>query len=717
VYATAERLPFADDSFDVVSVCEVLEHLQKPENALDEALRVASRAVVVTVPNEWDWTQRLSPFAHGGHVRFYDDNSFLFLLRGSGRQFDATRIHWGEWAWFGAVIYKGDGRRVPKMDQDQVRYLLWNDQGLKAKEMVEAMKRERPDDPAVLALAAEVDSWVKHSGSKEEYERFYSNYRRNFTPSDAVRNAHERIPRFGLIRRWMTENTPKTILDLGCFDGFSVLNLAEAFGASGVGVDLDEEALAYARRLAAEMRVSCRFVRSFIEDLDLGQKFDAILLTEILEHVLDPATIIHAAERHLAENGRIFVTSPATPVPHFGNEREAREHVRCPSSQDLRKAFGALVVDRSLLQRSGQHVERILSLRRMRVAFVTNDVAGGWSPLQPGGYAGGEEGVVELSKVLAENGCVVNVYHNAPAGEKSTVEFSFGGGVVRYFPRGEFDHRADWDVVILLKCPEMLDLPFRKPVIFWTSDPNGPGDFTPERLTRIFRVVAISEWHKKELLDLNPALDPKKVVVLPYGVQPRISEDHPSINRPPHKMVYASSFDRGLNVLLLAWPEIRKNVSDAELHIWYGWELFDRFTRGNQQAAQWKEAMCQMMKQDGIVIHSRLDRPDDPAPFRDAALWAYPCTGGERFCITAIKAQRLGAIPVVIPMMALENTVKYGKKVQMEEFVPALISALKDEAWQREERERMTGDPAVALPWTQVSDRWLGLMKDRLGEP
>jgi glycosyltransferase involved in cell wall biosynthesis len=167
----------------------------------------------------------------------------------------------------------------------------------------------------------------------------------------------------------------------------------------------------------------------------------------------------------------------------------------------------------------------------------------------------------------------------------------------------------------------------------------------------------------------------------------------------------------------LAWPEIRKNVSDAELHIWYGWELFDRFTRGNQQAAQWKEAMCQMMKQDGIVIHSRLDRPDDPAPFRDAALWAYPCTGGERFCITAIKAQRLGAIPVVIPMMALENTVKYGKKVQMEEFVPALISALKDEAWQREERERMTGDPAVALPWTQVSDRWLGLMKDRLGEP
>lgn len=717
VYATAERLPFADNSFDLVSVCEVIEHLQKPEDALEEALRVASRLVVLTVPNEWEWPQRLLPFVHGGHVRFYDDDAFLSLLKGSKSQFDATRIHWGEFAWFGASIYKGDGRKETKMDRDQVRYLLWNDQGLKAKEMVEAMRKERPDDPAVQALILEVESWVKHSMSKEEYDRFYSTYRRDFTSIEDVKNAHERIPRFGLVRGWMAENPPKTILDLGCFDGFSVLNLASTFGASGVGVDLDEDALAHARRLSAEMKLTCRFVRSFAEDLDLGQRFDAVLLTEILEHVLDPTTVIRAAERHLAEDGHVFVTTPATPVPHFGNEREAREHVRCLTPQDLRKVFGTLVVDRSLLQRSGPYAERIVSLRRMKVALLVGAVYGGWSPLSPSGYAGSEEGAVELSKGLAGRGCVVSVFHNAPAGEKPSVDFSYEGGAVRYRPVSDFNGQADWDMVILLRCPEALDFPFRKPVIFWTSDANGPHDFTPERLSRIFRVVAISDWHRKELLSINPTLDPKKVVTIPYGVQPEISNERPSVDRFPHKMTYASSFDRGLQFLLSAWSEIRSRVDDAELHIWYGWSIFDRFTQGNQKAAQWKALMCQMMKQEGILVHPRLDRPDDPTPFKDAAIWAYPCTGGERFCITAIKAQRLGAIPVVVPTMALEETVKYGKKVSQGDFVSTLISALTDEAWQREERESMMDDPAVALPWAQVSDRWLGLMQDRLGEP
>jgi len=52
VIASAEEpLPFDDDSFESVVLADVLEHLNDPHRALDEAMRVARRPVVVLLPN------------------------------------------------------------------------------------------------------------------------------------------------------------------------------------------------------------------------------------------------------------------------------------------------------------------------------------------------------------------------------------------------------------------------------------------------------------------------------------------------------------------------------------------------------------------------------------------------------------------------------------------------------------------------------------------
>jgi len=48
------HLRFAHQSFDVVTLLEVLEHISEAQKALDEAVRVASRCVIISVPSKAD---------------------------------------------------------------------------------------------------------------------------------------------------------------------------------------------------------------------------------------------------------------------------------------------------------------------------------------------------------------------------------------------------------------------------------------------------------------------------------------------------------------------------------------------------------------------------------------------------------------------------------------------------------------------------------------
>jgi len=66
-HGDAYRLDLADRSWDVVIASEVLEHLDRPQVALDELHRVAQRYLLLSVPNE-PWF-RLSNLARGRHLR------------------------------------------------------------------------------------------------------------------------------------------------------------------------------------------------------------------------------------------------------------------------------------------------------------------------------------------------------------------------------------------------------------------------------------------------------------------------------------------------------------------------------------------------------------------------------------------------------------------------------------------------------------------------
>lgn len=316
-----------------------------------------------------------------------------------------------------------------------------------------------------------------------------------------------------------------------------------------------------------------------------------------------------------------------------------------------------------------------------RIAFYVNRVANGWDPRDGKTWGGSEEGVVELAKLLASSGWKVELYAN-------TENLGTSGD-------GDFSvyHHDDWkpqkkrDVVVSVKEPMLFDRKINaKCKILWTTDPLQPTDMTPGRMRNIDRIVCLTNWHRDEVLERNKHIPAEQVVAIPYGAQEVFDTFHFSpgkthaemVLRDPKLCVYASSFDRGLEVILARWPKILEEVPDAKLHIWHGWEPSDRIHGNAPRYLAWKQKVNEAMGQDGITLMPRTEI-DDPTPYLEAGLWLYPCMGGERYCLTAVKAQACGAVPVVVPTMALDETVQFGRKEpNVDDWQQVTVDLLKD---------------------------------------
>lgn len=128
-----------------------------------------------------------------------------------------------------------------------------------------------------------------------------------------------------------------------------------------------------------------------------------------------------------------------------------------------------------------------------------------------------------------------------------------------------------------------------------------------------------------------------------------------------HSVIYASSYDRGLTTLLEIWPAVRALVPDATLDIFYGWDSFDAVHKQNPEMMKFKWQIIRKLhelKGQGVTEHGRLDHQALAKEFKKHKVWAYPTEFTEIHCITALKAQEAGCIPVTTGCYALKETVQ-----------------------------------------------------------
>jgi glycosyltransferase involved in cell wall biosynthesis len=267
------------------------------------------------------------------------------------------------------------------------------------------------------------------------------------------------------------------------------------------------------------------------------------------------------------------------------------------------------------------------------------------------GIGGSEEHTINLAKRLVKLGWNVTVYNNC--GHKEQI---FDGVV--YKPFWEWNYRDKQDVVILWRHPMAADYEINaKKIILDLHDVVAVGEFTEKRVNRIDTIVCKSEWQR----GLFPNIPDNKFVILNNCFD--LSEfNNPCIIRNKKKIIYTSSPDRGLSALLDIFEKVKERIPNVELEARYGWRLFDVFNEGQEREMKWKDNIVEKLKKHNVE-YTRLPHQEIAKKYQEAALWVYPSEFGEINCITAQKAQAAGAIPVTTNFAAMNEMVKFGRKI------------------------------------------------------
>jgi len=308
----------------------------------------------------------------------------------------------------------------------------------------------------------------------------------------------------------------------------------------------------------------------------------------------------------------------------------------------------------------------------MVINFLCNPVFDGWEPTDTR-LGGTEESIVEWSKELSKRGHDVTVYMNSRSG------IPVYEGVL-YMEREGFTPLTakEADITINVKSSDIQ--PDGGKMLYLTNEFNA----SDLDLSAYKGVIWPSQW----AVDNIPVNN--KTFILAHGYDDTLTQT--PFSKIKKQTLYASSPDRGLDVLLGAWPEVHALHPDATLIVTYGGEL----------------------NLPGVTNLGEVDDEMMNELYRTSDIWAHPCTGGELYCMTGKKAQVTGCIPVIIPTMALAETVERGYKTDKEHYAQTLIEVLNLPMKFRDTIRQDVIKHANAVTWQESTDKLLAIIQNVL---
>jgi hypothetical protein len=336
------------------------------------------------------------------------------------------------------------------------------------------------------------------------------------------------------------------------------------------------------------------------------------------------------------------------------------------------------------------------------------------------GIGGSELSVINLSKLWVKRGWSVTVF--CYCDEPGIYEG------VHYRHITDFSVMDIYDILILWRVPEFLNfikIESRKCLIDF-HDIVKSDRLTQKVLDRADYFCVKSEYHKKLLPN---TVESEKICVIPNGggleMYGKVKDEHYKklMNAKDLRyLIYTSSYDRGL-YFILKWcfPLIKKACPDVYFKVFYGWEGFDKahaqeIASGNEDAKVFKDAVQELLKQDGVeecgrVSHERLLKEKEKANIH-----LYTGDFQEIDCISVRESASVGCIPVVSEYVEVFKEKPYCIKVEgdprvketQEKVAEVIIQMLTNVAETNAFRETMDTSNET---WEKVASKWVALFK------
>lgn len=336
-----------------------------------------------------------------------------------------------------------------------------------------------------------------------------------------------------------------------------------------------------------------------------------------------------------------------------------------------------------------------------------------WHTPDVTGIGGSETAHLEVAKRLAKRGHEVVSFVPFGGGETTAegVRWINSDNVEAHLKNLE---GYTWFVY---RAPQFFDMVLPKGKYYYVAQDVGY-DFTPGQLEKLTGYICLCKDHCKHTAEQYPVLK-DRIFKSSNGIRLDLIEaiEKEGIVRNPKKLIYASSPDRGLELILTDWFRIREFVPDAELHVFYGRNnMHKMMERGADYLKPLDASLDKLKNQPGVVWHGRINQPDLIREMFSAGVWWYPSDWRETSCIQCMEMQACGVTPVTNRLWAVGENVYHGvmlngipqidNLVRMS-LVHEVIRLLK-EPMPDAERQEMSQDARDTFNWEKFVTQFEG---------